>query len=464
MTNTLSDQMKSLVIQQWLQGISRDSIAANNGLSAGAVTNIVNEWRQALGSPTADELRELATTLKKVGINTAQCAVGFRAATLMNRLGVKEDNFESFMSDVYNRCSELGMAPKSIAPLLTDLLEFSKIVPFSKLPDYIQQKTQEKEKLEQEIDKMKDQKLKLVVEKAEFEGLRDLALRDQRITSNELKSYSELKEELRKYGIPVQDISKLARMVNGVRQYGYNGQNLINELSNLESVRSQYRSYQETIAGLRQEYDKLSQECSYLEDLKDSYNQTISLCSDLYAMGFGLKELKLLRHTVREIAAANNIPQEEAVRRFFKDIEEQYDDKLGFECKLDELRIEVNKVNQQKASSHTESQQLFPFLGPGLLRFTQSGVKEHGIIDMSVLVKADDDSITTAQDRKLLVAKEPDKYGDIKPTTRQQSQQAERLRNGVVASLKTHRQDPNMHNQKMLPTLVYSKQTANLFL
>ena len=125
MTNKVSNSIKSLVIQQWLQGFSRDSIAANNGLSAGAVTNIVNEWSQALGSPAADELRELATTLKKVGINAAQCAMGFRVATTMNRLRVKEDNFESFISDIYNRCSNLGLAPENIAPLLQDLLQFS---------------------------------------------------------------------------------------------------------------------------------------------------------------------------------------------------------------------------------------------------------------------------------------------------------------------------------------------------
>ncbi|MFL6328637.1 MAG: hypothetical protein ACJ71I_14315 [Nitrososphaeraceae archaeon] len=34
------DHIKSLVIQQWLQGVQRDLIAANNGLSAGGVTNI----------------------------------------------------------------------------------------------------------------------------------------------------------------------------------------------------------------------------------------------------------------------------------------------------------------------------------------------------------------------------------------------------------------------------------------
>jgi hypothetical protein len=102
-------------------------------------------------------------------------------------------------------------------------------------------------------------------------------------------------------------------MVNGASQYGYDTRKLIDELSNLESFRSEYRSYQAMIPALKQEYGKLHQKCSYVEDLKDSYNQTISVYNELYAMGFGLKELKLLWHTIREIASANNIPQDEAV-------------------------------------------------------------------------------------------------------------------------------------------------------
>ena len=73
----LPGNVKSLVIQQWLKGVQRDKIAGENGLSAGSVTNIVNKWRDALGFSAADELRELAVTLKKVGITAAQCAAGF---------------------------------------------------------------------------------------------------------------------------------------------------------------------------------------------------------------------------------------------------------------------------------------------------------------------------------------------------------------------------------------------------
>ena len=90
MPTKLPENIKSAVIQQWLQGNARDLIAVDTGLSSGGVTNIINEWRHGLGYPLADELRELVTTFKKIGITASQCAVGFRLATIMIKLGVDE--------------------------------------------------------------------------------------------------------------------------------------------------------------------------------------------------------------------------------------------------------------------------------------------------------------------------------------------------------------------------------------
>jgi hypothetical protein len=181
MRTKLPDQIKSLVIQQWLQGISRDAIVTNNGLSSVAVTSIVSESRQALGSTTAVELRESATNLKRVALSPAQCAVGVRVAMAMVKLGVKEDDFESFMSDVYHRCTDLGLMAENIASHLIDLIEISKSVPVSRISDYINEKKNEKDKLEKDIDKLKDEKLKLLAEKAELEARCDSALYAQRL-------------------------------------------------------------------------------------------------------------------------------------------------------------------------------------------------------------------------------------------------------------------------------------------
>jgi hypothetical protein len=84
---------------------------------------------------------------------------------------------------------------------------------------------------------------------------------------------------------------------------------------------------------LQNESNYLGQKCSSLENTVNSLEQIISIFKDLDGMGFGLEELKLLWNTIIEIAVANNIPLNEAQRRFFKDIEQQYDKKLDLNPK-----------------------------------------------------------------------------------------------------------------------------------
>lgn len=92
---------------------------------------------------------------------------------------------------------------------------------------------------------------------------------------------------------------------------------------------------------LKIKYDGLNQEYSKLEQSVNSCKQKLSLNNELQAMGFGIKELKLLHNTILEIADANNIPPDQAQQKFYKGVEEQYDDKLGFESQLDKLRSEI---------------------------------------------------------------------------------------------------------------------------
>jgi hypothetical protein len=277
MTNKLQNPIKSLVIQQWLQGLSRDAIAANNGVSAGAVTNIVNDWRQALGSTIGNELRELAVILKKIGINPAQCAAGFRVAIAMTKLGVKEEDFKSFMSDIYSRCIDQGIAPENIASYLTDLLEFSKTVPFSELPYYIQRKTDEKGKLEAKIAELNDLKWKLIGDISNLETRHLVALDEQKITDDNLKWYSDIKAELGKNGLFVDDVSQLVRVVSGIKQHGFNTEQVLNEFSNLEMLKIQCQGYQGSIIMLKSQYDNLNREYTCLQQTVSSYNQTLSM-------------------------------------------------------------------------------------------------------------------------------------------------------------------------------------------
>lgn len=419
MPSRIPDPLKSLVIQQWLAGTQRDRIAVANGLSAGAVTNIVNEWRQSLGLYVAETLRDLAVTLKKIGLSPAQCAVGFRVAMMLNRLGVRDDEFESFISDIYNRCSNKSIKPEAIATYIADLLEFSYTVPFSQISSYISQKGQEKKELEKEIDKLQNEIQILQTQKSDSERLSSAALADYEFTKDRLRWYSDIKEELEKqYGMPVNDISKLASIVNKVSTlFNFDVHRVVYELSNLESVRTRYEEYLTSISEVSTRYHTLDQKCSDLEQRVNSYNQSLSVYGELESLTFGLKELKLLRQTIREIADANNIPQQEAVRKFFSDIEEQYDDKLGFESKIGNLRQELNNLKQENLRLRMQVNAI-PTVGANIIK----------ILDMNDMNSDSNNSNNNRFDKVQLLVDKVRKCGGIEAVINQLSSPAPQIK------------------------------------
>ena len=434
--------------------VSRDKIAGDNGLSAGA-----------LGLSAVDELRELAVTLKKIGISAAQCADGFRAAMIMNRLGVREDSFEPFMSDIYARCNNLGLTPESIASYLADLIEFSKTVPFSQISEFIEQKAEEKKKLEEEIQNLKDQIKTLKEEKSSSEARCLSALSEENTTNVQLKSYSDMKKELAGYGISIDDddIPKFAKLVHGISQKGYDVGEVIKEVSDLKSARTDYWSYKALIPGLKKKCDDLNQECSTLEQLVNSYNQKLSLCDELQSMGFGLKELKLWCNTIKEIAYANNIPADQAQQKFYKDIEEHYDDKLGFELQLNKLQSEISTVNMNLNVSRT-ALLAQPLVGPSLQRLFSKGIVEQDIVELANFLfersngaDGDGGSGSTNIDKQPLMNASQIHGGGIKSTIIQQlNQQVDKLRN-QIDELQRQKQGLDEQNQKMLSVIVKSK-------
>ena len=69
----------------------------------------------------------------------------------MERLGITEDQFESFMSDLYDRCQKLQLGPDQIEKYLMETINISKIVFPSQIP-YINTKKLEIENLHTQIE------------------------------------------------------------------------------------------------------------------------------------------------------------------------------------------------------------------------------------------------------------------------------------------------------------------------
>ena len=468
MPTKLPENIKSSVIQQWLQGKARDIIALDTGLSTGAVTNIISQWRRGLSYPLADDLRELAVTFKKVGITATQCALGFRLAMILTKFGVNETEFEHFISQIYEESKKLDLQPDKIAYYLDELVKFSKDISFSQIPDYIKQKTNYKNELEKDIGGLQEKIKQLEGERLAAEELYNTTLENKRMTSSTLTWYSNLKVELSKYGIPIEDVSLFAKAVRGLGHYGYDVNKIIAEFSELDFLKRQLQFYRSINPTLENKYVKLNEECSSLEQTVNSYRQKISVCDELEQLGFGLKELKLLWHTINEITEANNISSENAVQKFFQDVEEQYDDKLGFESKLDKLRSDAAYFNQDLDSLRSTLLKQ-PLVGPALQRLFENGIKEQDIIELAIIFGMYASSSHSGSgsgnnnpiDKQTLI-NELNKYGSVKAMMQALEQRNDELKN-EVAYLESKKNELNNTNHRILSSLVYSKQLLHNF-
>jgi hypothetical protein len=139
------------VIQAYLNGKSRDDIAKETGISTGKVSNIIKEWKNKIGIPNVEELRDFTIAVKKSGISIGQCAEGYRMVQLMENLGITDDGnkdddgekvglnnnnnssgdisrhridyneFSTFVQEIYMNCKNFKIKPAIIFSWIKDL-------------------------------------------------------------------------------------------------------------------------------------------------------------------------------------------------------------------------------------------------------------------------------------------------------------------------------------------------------
>jgi hypothetical protein len=324
--------MKDEVIRLYLQGESRDDIARTCGVGEGTASNIIDEWKRRLDIPDVQSLRDLAVNLKRCGIDAAQCAEGLRIINTMKKLGVNPNQVESFMNETYEYCQRIGLAPQDIASNLQALINLSKDIPFSKMPERIEEKKKEKIQLEEEIRKrrediktLEETKETLEMETSTAKDLRDLALQEEKTTTAELKEYSNLKTELRKYGILIEDdLPKLIQLLCGIRQHGYDAEKVLSEYLDLLFIKENRDIFLRQTSELKDEKTKLQDVCSFLKAEKMRHSQRLHIYDELESMGVGIKILKILCNTIKEIAAENGKNYRIAIEQFFEWVEKLY--------------------------------------------------------------------------------------------------------------------------------------------
>jgi hypothetical protein len=319
-----------------LQAFSRNEIASRTRISQGAVSNIIAAWKTGLGYPSADDLRELSMILKRSGINAQQCAMGFRLAKMIQDLGVNEDNFRTFISEIYQHCSEIGLRPQNVAENVKQLLILSESIPLWQIPQYIADKTTEKREIEEDIRRLHEQQ-------SQTRRSLEIALKENKESITQLNKYCELKTRLEKTGMSMDDPELFAQALEGARKFKANPERVAILATNFDASSAMQAQLEQSVNSLKSKLEQVTNDCARAERLLAIHNLTISKYIKLEAMGFGLPMLTTLQDMINEVANANNIPHDVAVRKFLNDMAENFSPVLGYEGKLTAIKSEIEK-------------------------------------------------------------------------------------------------------------------------
>jgi hypothetical protein len=382
MPAAIPEAIKSRVIMQWLQGLSRDAIARDNKISTGAVSNIVNDWTNTLGKYEADALRELAKSLKIAGLSPAHCAIGFRTMKILSEHGINGEAAEHFISDIYKKCENLGATPSKIATYIEDLTKFSDQIRLPEIEGYIDQQTIKKRELDNKLQELRNQISTLQEQKLELEKSRDVVLEQKRKATEEMKSYFDAKQELDKHKISItEDVPKFAKSVRGIAEYGYEPRKVIAEFEGIQYLASKRQVLETRTDEMQKNLVKLNQKDYSLRHAINLHSENLSLYNDLANIGFGSRELRRLLQTILDIMNSNGIDYWVAGYKFFNDIETQYDAKLGFEFEKDKLNLQI-QVLKEKRENMLLILGASPFTGNMLTKLLQLGLTENDILNL----------------------------------------------------------------------------------
>jgi hypothetical protein len=249
---------------------------------------------------------------------------------MLESIGVNEDNFENFISSIYLQCRRINdLAPHKIASYIEDLITFSKTVPFSQIEQYIDEKKNENTKLEDYKEDLESQILELQKEEADSKNRLDTALYNEKTTNEEIESVIDLKAQLKIYGLNIdEDIHKFVQLVNDINELGFDVNKVLSPYQDLVLLDTKHKMLNDQINDMSNTKLGLQQSISFLQNIERHRAQRMYVYDELEAMGLGLNELRLLRNTIGEIAAENNIGSTMAVQEFFQCLEKQYDIKL----------------------------------------------------------------------------------------------------------------------------------------
>lgn len=335
----LPDTTKQEVIRLYLLGHGRDDIAPLTNISTGSVSNIVENWKNEIGKPEANALRELAKLIRATDLSPAQCAVGFRISNILSELGLDPENVKQFLSETYKKCKNNGISPDKIASHLVDLANFADNVGLPEIEKYTNEQAAKIKALGKQEQRLINDISTLQQQKIHEQNSLDEILEAERKVEYDIMLYNDAKALLNQFNLT---IAEFAKNLKDIIAWGGEPKKIVAKFEDMQKFDRDRVALMEELDTMGKKIVNISDEYYSLQNLNKSHKQKLDILKEFDALGIDLMEFY---DTVMRISTLNGIPFHLAYNKFSLDVREQYDLKLGFESEIESLKSEIKSLD-----------------------------------------------------------------------------------------------------------------------
>jgi hypothetical protein len=201
----------------------------------------------------------------------------FRLHNYIIKSGAAEE-VESFVTNINS-----GYIPlEEVMELVNQIYEISNAqsIPPDQLPNYIKEKLEEKQKIDEEIRQA------------------DAILQSKNVSIEAINEHIQLNNELKKYRLSTKDIHKLLDLLVAAKEYRYNPGKIVTKLRNIKR--------------LENKENKLKTSCEALSKQADKYKEIIPLAHLIWDLHISKSELISFKIAVNEAAETYGLPRSSA--------------------------------------------------------------------------------------------------------------------------------------------------------
>jgi hypothetical protein len=333
---------EKLVMREYLLGTTRDDTARKLKVSTGKVSAIWLIIQSILGD-AGEALRELSISLKKSGLSLVDCRDGYEASAALRRLGVKDiTGTTRFVESIYKGAIESNSGPKEVLQQALRLTELE--AETGRSADAIFETLSSFGERESTLTKTISD---LQAKEKEAKDATESALREGNITLEQVKAFDESRQSLQRLGQNVKDVPRLARMMTAAAEQRHDVKRILKFMSKEGSLREEIAELEKRVSNLKGLEEKLDRRTGVLNKEVERKENLLEEAERLEKIGYNLRQLQQLAGVVSRISKKNGLAPDEAARRFFEVIRDEYDSRLGLGRSLEGIKEEVVSLRSE---------------------------------------------------------------------------------------------------------------------